>query len=153
MAVGVSVKEDKMAEFKAKLNSVIRKKLEEGVSFEPELHVSLELAHEDICFELLDELEILHPFGEGNKEPIFAIREVVLEKPVEVFGGGQNFKFQLPLNNGTWISAVAWRMGRNLPPVNTKIDFAMHLSWNRWNKRKTPQATIVDWRASSDARF
>ncbi|MDX8415989.1 single-stranded-DNA-specific exonuclease RecJ [Intestinicryptomonas porci] len=153
MAVGVSVKEDKMAEFKAKLNSVIRKRLEEGVSFEPELHVSLELAHEDICFELLDELEILHPFGEGNKEPIFAIREVVLEKPVEVFGGGQNFKFQLPLNNGTWISAVAWRMGRNLPPVNTKIDFAMHLSWNRWNKRKTPQATIVDWRVSSDARF
>ncbi|MBR4598329.1 MAG: single-stranded-DNA-specific exonuclease RecJ [Opitutales bacterium] len=149
MAVGVSVKEDKMDEFRNRLNLVIRKKLEEGVSFEPELHVSLELAHEDICFELLDELEMLHPFGEGNKEPVFAIKGVVLEKPVEVFGGGQNFKFQLPLNNGTWISAVAWRMANKLPPVGEKLDFAMHLSWNRWNKRKTPQATIADWRVSS----
>ena len=149
MAVGVSVKEDKMDEFRNCLNSVIRKRLEEGVSFEPELHVSLELAHEDICFELLDELEMLHPFGEGNKEPVFAIKGVVLEKPVEVFGGGQNFKFQLPLNNGAWISAVAWRMANRLPPVGEKLDFAMHLSWNRWNKRKTPQATIADWRLSS----
>ena len=149
MAVGVSVKEDKMDEFRNRLNLVIRKKLEEGVSFEPELHVSLELAHEDFCFELLDELEMLHPFGEGNKEPVFAIKGVVLEKPVEVFGGGQNFKFQLPLNNGTWISAVAWRMANKLPPVGEKLDFAMHLSWNRWNKRKTPQATIADWRVSS----
>ncbi|MBR6388729.1 MAG: single-stranded-DNA-specific exonuclease RecJ [Opitutales bacterium] len=149
MAVGVSVKEGKIEEFRSRLNSVIQKRLEEGLSFEPELHVSLELAHEDICFELLDELEMLHPFGEGNKEPVFAIKGVVLEKPVEVFGAGQNFKFQLPLNNGTWISAVAWRMAGKLPPVGEKLDFAMHLSWNRWNKRKTPQATIVDWRASS----
>lgn len=151
MAVGVSVREECMGDFRAKLNSVIRTKMENGASFEPEVCVSLVLAHEDICFELLDELEMLHPFGEGNREPVFAIKGVVLDKPVEVFGGGQNFKFQLPLGSGGWLGAVAWRMAKRLPPVGEKLDFAMHLSWNRWNKRKTPQATIVDWRLSEGA--
>lgn len=148
MAVGVSVKENKMADFRKRLNEVIRKKMESGVSFEPELNVSLVLAHEDICMELLDELEMLHPFGEGNKEPVFAIKNIALEKPVEIFGGGQNFKFQFPLANGGWLNAVAWRMAGKIPPVGERLDFAMHLSWNRWNRRKTPQATIVDWRKS-----
>lgn len=148
MAVGVAVNENKMDEFRIKLNDVIRKKMADGVSFEPEVNVSMVLAHEDICFELLDELEMLHPFGEGNREPVFALKNIELSKQVEVFGGGQNFKFQLPLVNGGWINAVAWRMGNNIPPVGRKLDFAMHISWNRWNKRKTPQATLVDWKFS-----
>lgn len=148
MAVGVAVKDGKIGEFRDRLNAVIKKKMDEGFKFEPEVNVSLVLAHEDICFELLDELEMLHPFGEGNREPVFALKEITLSKPVEIFGGGQNFRFQLPLVTGGWINAVAWRMADRTPPTGRKLDFAMHLSWNRWNKRKTPQATLVDWKFS-----
>ena len=148
MAVGVSVRENSLDEFRVKINAAIRRKMDEGISFEPEVNISLVLDYDDICFELLDELELLHPFGEGNKDPVFALMGVELSKPVEVFGNGQNFKFQLPLIGGGWLGAFAWRMADNPPPAGKKLDFAMHLAWNRWNKRKTPQATIVAWRPS-----
>ena len=148
MAVGVSVRENAMLEFRKKLNSVIRRKMEEGLSFEPEVNISMVLDYDDICFELLDELEIMHPFGEGNRDPVFALMGVTLTKQPEIFGGGQNFKFQLPLNGGGWLGAIAWRMVSNIPPIGEKLDFAIHLSWNRWNKRKIPQATVVAWRKS-----
>ncbi len=150
MAVGVSVREDSMDKFKQKLNSVIRKKMESGISFEPEVNISMELDYEDICIDLLDELELLHPFGEGNRDPIFALKGIVIEKPLEIFGGGQNFKFQMPLVEGGWMNVVAWRMANNLPPTMQKLDLALHISWNRWNKHKTPQATIVAWRKSQE---
>lgn len=146
MAVGVSVKADKLDDFRKKINAYISKKMEAGISFEPEVNISMVIDYNDICVELLDELEILHPFGEGNKEPTFAIQGVVIDKQVEIFGGGQNFKFMLPLVGGSWMNVVAWRMGNNPPPLAEKLDLAVHLSWSRWNKRKTPQATLVAWR-------
>lgn len=72
----------------------------------------------------------------------------MLTKPVEVFGAAQNYRFQIPLGDGGWISAVAWKGGDKLPPVGKPIDLAVKLGWNRWNKRKTPQATLIDWRES-----
>ena len=90
----------------------------------------------------------MHPYGEGNREPIFALKNIVLNKPVEVFGAAQNYRFQIPLGDTGWISAVAWKGGDKLPPVNKPIDLAVKLGWNRWNKRKTPQATLIDWRES-----
>ena len=94
---------------------------------------------------LLGDVKVLHPFGEGNREPIFALKSVKLHKAPEVFGG-VNFRFQIPLGDNGWINAVAWRMAGRVPPADKAIDIAVKLGWNRWNRRKTPQATLVDWR-------
>ena len=59
-----------------------------------------------------------------------------------------NYRFQIPLGNGNWLNAVAWRAADKLPPTGTPIDLAVKLGWNRWNKRKAPQATLIDWRLS-----
>ena len=150
MAVGVSVKEGFVDEFRERLASTISKRYGEDFDFSPKVNISLTLDAQDICFELLDELELLHPFGEGNKEPIFAIKNVVLQKEPEPFGAGQNFRFQIPIPNGGWINAVAWRFGNNVPSINKPVDFAIKLGWNRWNKRKSPQATLIDWRFSEE---
>ena len=73
------------------------------------------------------------------------MKSVKLHKPPEVFGG-VNFRFQIPLGDNGWINAVAWRMAGRVPPADKAIDIAVKLGWNRWNRRKTPQATLVDWR-------
>ena len=148
MAVGVSVREGSVDEFRERLSETITEKYGADFDFSPKVNISLTLNSEDVGFELLDELELLHPFGEGNKEPIFALQNIVLAKEPEPFGSGQNFRFQIPLANGGWLNAVAWRFANNVPPVNVPLDFAIKLGWNRWNRRKSPQATLIDWRMS-----
>jgi len=147
MAVGVSVKIDEMEIFQERLNASINSRADASI-FEENIEVALDLNKSDIGVELLDELEMLHPYGEGNREPIFVVRDVVLEKEPEVFGSMQNYKTMIPLENGQWINAVAWRSADDIPPTNTTLDFAIKLSWNRWNRRKFPQATIVAYRLS-----
>ncbi len=148
MAVGVSVKSDKIDSFREKLNSVIVEKCGKNPDFTQKLSVNLELDASDVCPELFDELETLHPYGEGNREPVFALMKIVLDKPPEVFGNGLNFRFQIPTTRGSWINAVAWRMADRLPPPGAPLDLAVKLGWNRWNRRKTPQITLLDWRFS-----
>lgn len=148
MAVGVSVKDGFIPEFRKRINDTIHAKYGTDIDFTPSISINLTLDASDVCLELLDELELMHPYGEGNREPIFALKNIVLNKPVEVFGAAQNYRFQIPLGDSGWISAVAWKGGDRLPPVNKPIDLAVKLGWNRWNKRKTPQATLIDWRES-----
>ena len=146
MAVGVSVKSGHIDEFRERINQTIKEKYGEDIDLSPKIKINFSLDTSDVCLDLLNELELLHPFGEGNREPIFALKGVKLTKEPELFGGGANFRFQIPLDNGSWINAVAWRIADKLPPVGVSIDMAVKLGWNRWNKRKTPQATLVDWR-------
>ena len=148
MAVGVSVKEGCIADFRKRITDTIHSKYGTEIDFTPRISINLTLDASDVCLELLDELELMHPFGEGNREPIFALKNIVLNKPVEVFGAAQNYRFQIPLGDSGWISAVAWKGGDKLPPVGKPIDLAIKLGWNRWNRRKTPQATLIDWRES-----
>lgn len=145
MAVGVSVREGKVDEFRERLAKTINERYGEDFDFSPKVKVNLTLNSEDVGLELLDELELIHPFGEGNKEPIFALKNVQLAKEPEPFGVGQNFRFQIPLLSGGWINGVAWRFAQNIPPVGKPIDLAIKLGWNRWNRRKSPQATLIDW--------
>ena len=148
MAVGVSVKAGEVDLFRERLNDTIKRKYGENLDFTPSVRINLTLDASDVGYELFNELELLHPHGEGNREPIFALKDVVLEKPPEIFGTGQNCRFQIPTSNGFWLNVVAWRVGENIPPAGKKVDFALKLGWNRWNRRKIPQATLIDWRES-----
>ena len=149
MAVGVSVKVRDIDAFRNKINATIEEKYGRDLDLSPSVHLSLELDPSDVGLELLDELELLHPYGEGNREPVFALRNIELQKEPDPFGAvAGNYRFQIPLGNGSWLNAVAWRFSDNGPPPFKKIDLAIKLGWNRWNRRKSPQATLIDWKFS-----
>ena len=150
MAVGVSIKQDCVGIFRERINRSILEKYGDTADLSPKIRINLTLDKSDVGLELLDELELLHPFGEGNREPTFALKNITLSKQPEVFGG-QNFRFQIPLGENGWINAVAWRMAGNIPPEGKAIDLAVKLGWNRWNRRKSPQATLIDWRFSQNS--
>lgn len=69
MAVGMSIDEQRIPSFSSALNSVVGARKKGVESFEVDLKVS----PLDITPVLLEELEMLSPFGEGNPEPVFMI--------------------------------------------------------------------------------
>ena len=103
---------------------------------------------EQINERLMEELDSLHPFGQGNPEPVFGVRGVVLRSPVEIFKE-HHFRFHFEDGRGRRMHGVAWKMAVRQPPLGVPLDFAVELKWNHFNNRKLLQLGLIDWRRSS----
>ncbi len=146
MAVGVALAPEKVAAFRASFCASISKQTG-GALDDATLALAVWLTPDQVRDALLDEISALHPFGQGNPEPIFGIRGVVLRQRPEVFKG-THFRFTFDDTRGRRLFGVAWKMADRLPPVGQPIDLAVELGWNHFNDRKLLQLELIDWRLS-----
>lgn len=146
MAVGVAVSKPSLEAFRTRFAEAIRQHTGNDVTEAP-LTISAWLRPEQIREQLMEELEDLHPFGQGNPEPVFGVRGVVLRQRPEVFKG-QHFRFFFEDARGRRLYGVAWKMAPRLPPIGQPLDLAVELAWNYFNDRKLLQLELVDWRLS-----
>jgi single-stranded-DNA-specific exonuclease len=114
---------------------------------EPGLEIACWLDLEQVREQLLDELEVLHPFGQGNPEPVFGLRGVRFRQRPEVFKE-QHFRFQLDDARGRRLYGVAWKQAQRIPPIGVPVDLAVEVAWNIHNDRKLLQMELLDWRLS-----
>ena len=146
MAVGVSLNKAHLDVFRTGFAEAVRAAAG-GDLIEPILEIAAWITPEDVREKLMDELENLQPFGQGNPEPVFGIRGVVLRQRPDVFKQ-THFRFSLEDGKGRRLFGVAWKMAHRLPPVGVPLDFAVELAWNHFNDRKLLQLELVDWRLS-----
>ena len=147
MAVGVSLKKSHLETFRSRFADAVR--LAAGSDLiEPILNLSAWLTPDQIRESIMDELESLQPFGQGNPEPIFGVRGVVLRSRPEIFKQS-HFRFSFEDSRGRRLFGVAWKMANHMPPVGVPLDFAVELAWNHFNDRKLLQLELVDWRLSA----
>ncbi len=146
MAVGVSLAKIHLETFRARFAEAVR--IAAGADLvEPILGLSAWLSPEDIRDSFMDELEAMQPFGQGNPEPVFGVRGVVLRSRPEVFKQ-THFRFSFDDSRGRRLFGVAWKMAHRLPPVGVPLDLAVELAWNHFNDRRLLQLELVDWRLS-----
>ena len=144
-AGGLSIKEEKLAQFADAFESVARECLAPD-DLLPYLEVDAQLSFAEIRFSLIRELESLKPFGVGNPEPLFMTQrvEVCDHKP---FSGGARFRFR---HADRVIGGVAFGTGDGFPAASgTKVDLAYRLSENEWNGTSTVELKIVDARPAA----
>ncbi len=144
MAVGVALPKVHLETFRGRFDAAVRAHAGGDIA-EARLELAAWLAPEQINERLLDELETLHPFGQGNPEPVFGVRGVVLRHAPEVFKE-QHFRFHFEDGRGRRLHGVAWKMANRLPPLHRPVDFAVELKWNHFNGRKLLQVGLIDWR-------
>jgi single-stranded-DNA-specific exonuclease len=147
MAAGVSMPTANVKAFTKRYLESLKALYPEGLP-EPSLKLSTWLEVENLEEGLLEELGRLHPFGQGNAEPVFGLRGVVLEEAPHAFGEG-NFRFRMPAVNGSrsGVAGIAWRM-HGVPEVGQPLDMAVRFSWNYWRNSRYPQVTLIDWKPS-----
>jgi len=143
MAAGLSLKAENVPGFTKCYLEALHSLYPAGLP-EPSLKLAAWLEPAELNEALLDELDRLHPFGQENREPVFGLKDVVLEQPPHFFGEG-HFRFQLPCASGRPISGIAWRMNP-APEAGRKVDLAVQFAWNYWRDSRSPQLTLVDWR-------
>lgn len=149
MAAGVSLKASDVPAFKQCYLESLKALYPDGLP-EPSLSISAWLQTSDLAESLLEELDRMHPFGQGNPEPVFGLRRVVLDEAPQTFGEG-NFRFRMPVRAGgrRGVAGIAWRLGEP-PAPGQAIDMAVRFSWNYWRDNRYPQVTLVDWKPASD---
>lgn len=149
MAVGVSVEKSQIIPFREFFAETVEKHLRQNPVLPPEIEISAWIELAEITEDWFRQLELLGPFGEGNPEPIFGVRNVILRYPLQLFGKS-HFRFQLELGPGRRLPGVAWRQAESLPPLYTPLEMALRLSRKYWNGRTFIQAELVSWRLSPE---
>ena len=147
MAVGISLNLSEVESLRERFaQAVAQQKAAGGVVLDGrDLDIVHWIKSHEISERLLDDLELLQPYGESNPEPIFGVKGFVFDKAPTVFGDS-NFRHQSTLSGGRRLNFIAWRLATRMPEVGRAVDLAVKLQWNRWQGRKIPQVEILDWR-------
>ena len=143
MAVGVSMQKSRVEEFRTRFDDVIRRT--GGAAVEPVLDLSGWLEGTEVHEQLMGELDQLHPFGQGNPEPLFGVKGVSLPRAPEIFKE-VHFRFSAEDARGRRLNGVAWKHAHRLPPTGQPLDLVVQINWNHYNGRKTLQLELHDWR-------
>lgn len=146
-AAGATVSNGKMNEFFEKMNDIIEKKLE-GVDLSEEILIDAELSPKDVDFDLVEGLEKLRPFGEGNTEPIFVIRQLNVKEKRAVGSTSKHVKLLLMPSDGSpkIFEAISFNSVEKLATIDAgdKVDLACMVQKDEWNGNKKIQLLLVD---------
>ncbi|MEE8397684.1 MAG: single-stranded-DNA-specific exonuclease RecJ [Desulfobacterales bacterium] len=142
MAAGLSIQPAQIDGFKERFEHVMET-MTVPDDFLPKISIDYHLALEDITDELIDELESLNPFGEGNPEPVF------ITGPVDMVSAkivGKHHRRMSVKATSAGESKPFNAIQFNIDPAETFKTHYDHvlfrLNWNYWKGKKTAQMII-----------
>lgn len=146
MAIGISVSKDNFDDFKSEFEEYVEKtNIKELI---PIINVDDEISSKDINIKMVKELNMLEPFGEANKMPIFMYKNLKIDS-IRALSEGKHLKLTLK-DEGLIIDAIGFNMGHlvNEYLLGDKVDVLGNLEINSFNGRESVQINLKDMRKS-----
>jgi len=144
-AAGLTILPERINEFRDRINSLARATLA-AEDLAPRMDIDCELALKDLNLRLIEDIEKLEPYGEGNPPPLFCAQGVTVKgKPMVC----ARDTIKLWLTDGKVnVSAVGFGMAKfkEFLSPGAKIDVAYELIIDDWNKAPTVQLKLKDIR-------
>lgn len=109
----------------------------------PSLGIDMELPQDKANLDLAKRLAGLEPFGSGNEEPVFLLRNQMLTD-LRTVGADDN---HLQCRIGA-VKGIGFRLGSLIDQLDTPVDLACRISVNAWNGRESVQLVVEDIRRS-----
>lgn len=146
-AAGITIKNENLEKFYEKMAKNIDKELE-GLDLSPEIQVDIEISPKDIDFDLVDDLKKMEPFGQGNKEPVFMLKNLTIKDLKWLGNGEKHLKLFLQPPDGSpkLFEAIGFSMLDKFSDIKVgeKINLLFNLSQDEWNGNKKIQMKIID---------
>lgn len=145
MAAGFTVMKDKLDQFYTFLKDTLRQQM---ANIEPTLELDGMLTPSGATLNLIKELKLLEPFGNGNPTPKFCIHKAKVTYAEQV--GINHIRCTLEGEDGTRLKAMAFRaLGTPLGDAllartNKSIEVAGTLKEDSWNGRHSVTCFIDD---------
>ena len=147
MAAGVTIKPDKLDEFRQRLNAIARESLS-GDLLRPALRLDAAVSLGDLSLELLGRLSRLQPHGMENPPIQFAARNVALAKPPQRMGK-ESQHARLMLRDATGSAEAVWWNCADKPFPEGRFDIAFAPERNDYNGQTRLQLRLLDWRPAT----
>jgi len=145
-AAGLKIHPDNIGDFRDMLNDMMSQKLIKD-DLVPVLNIDAEVDIAVLNRGLLSELKRLSPYGEGNKIPLFASREVkIVGQPRRIGSNGQHLSFFVKQGNVS-MKAIAFGMGNHIEKLRQNgntCSLAFAVRENNWMNNNSIELEIKD---------
>jgi single-stranded-DNA-specific exonuclease len=146
MAAGLTVRPDTIPELRAFLCERLAEEQQVAMS-EDALDVDALITTGGADRALYRDFQRLAPFGPGNPEPLFAVADARVERPMAMRGG--HVRVTLVDGSGGRLKAIAWRaeeteIGRRLMTEGGAVHVLGRLKPDDWNGRQGVELEIED---------
>lgn len=142
MAVGITVRKEKLEAFRQDFEKIAEESHIDEII--PIINIDAKINLSDINKEMVESLKQLEPFGEANKMPIFAFKNLKIDS-IRALSEGKHLKLTLKDNNNI-INAIGFNIGHLADEyrIGDKIDVAGVLEINTFNGVDNLQINIKD---------
>lgn len=143
LAAGLTVSRENLPAFKRSICSYARQVIREE-DLMPVVDVDCMISSDHISLESIRELGILEPYGMGNRQPVFAIREFTVEE-ITPLSSDKHLRMSL-IKAGKRFTAMLFGTGSGGCPVveGDVVDAAFSLEINHFRGRQTIQLMLKD---------
>ena len=143
MAVGVSISKSNF--------QILKERFEQMTSdanikdIVPVIKIDMLLNIDDITTEIVENINLLEPFGEANKIPIFAFKNLKIDS-IRSLTDGKHLKLILKSNNNTYIDAIGFNLGDLSTEyrIGDRVDVVGNLEINTFNGQNNLQINLKD---------
>lgn len=142
MAIGITIKKENFDKFSNELKHIAKSsKIDEII---PIINVDAKINLNEVSRETVESLKQLEPFGEGNKTPIFALKNLKVDS-IRSLSEGKHIKMTLKDGNSV-VNAIGFNLGYLADEyrIGDKIDVVGTLEINSFNGVDSLQINIKD---------
>lgn len=144
MAIGITIKKENFE----KLKEAIKKYAQESniSDIMPIINIDKEINLKNINIEEVKSLELLEPFGEANKMPLFLLRNLKIDS-IRALSGGKHLKLTLKQDNNI-VDAIGFNMGDLSKEylLGDKVDVVGTIEINSFGNKENIQINLKDIR-------
>lgn len=146
MAIGITIKKENFEKFKEEFEQFAKDKHISDII--PIISIDEEVSLKDIKIDNVKSLQLLEPYGEANKNPLFLFKNLKINS-IRALSDGKHLKLTLKDDNYI-IDAIGFNMGElsNRYLLDDKVDIVGTLDINSFNGNENIQITIKDMKLS-----
>lgn len=151
MACGLSIRSDKVEEFRQKLNDKSKLKKDDFVNI---INIDAQIPIDKLSLEFAESLQRLEPFGKDNPKAKFADKNLFI-KNINMIGKNNNTMKMILNKNGREIEAIKFNAKKDYKYLSDKfkaniignrIDAVFYPDINEFNGRRNLQVKLIDIR-------
>ena len=143
MAVGLSLEKSNFEKFKNAFELYADKSNISKIV--PIINIDKLVTYKDLNIDIVKELDKLEPYGEANKCPLIAYKNLRIDS-IRVLTEGKHMKLTLKTENNNIISVMGFNMGYRAEEflIGDKVDVVGTLEINSFNGRESVQINLKD---------
>ena len=148
MAIGITIKKENFENFKNEFEEYAKNSHVSDII--PVIKIDRQIELKQVNMQIVEDLKLLEPYGEGNRMPLFLIKGLKIQA-IRSLSDGKHLKLKLAQDSYI-VDAIGFNLGSYAEKylIGDKVDIVGSLEVNSFNGNDQIQVNLKDIRRSID---